>query len=150
MGKMSTPAISTISPTHCNHQPMDFAVMTERARTVRQEFARFEQRRHGRPWTPEEIMLGFVGDVGDLAKLVQGTAGVRPTDDLDTKLAHELADCLWSVVVLADCFAIDLEDAFDSTMAQLQRWLDAAIAEDTSTRARAGRTDPPALDQTCR
>jgi len=31
-------------------------------------------------------MLGFVGDVGDLAKLVQGKAGVRPTLDLDTKL----------------------------------------------------------------
>ena len=31
----------------------------------------------GRTWTPEEIMLGFVGDVGDLAKLVMATEGAR-------------------------------------------------------------------------
>lgn len=26
-------------------------------------------KRHGRAWTTEELALGFVGDVGDLAKL---------------------------------------------------------------------------------
>lgn len=46
-------------------------------------------------------MLGFVGDVGDLAQLVQGKAGVRSIKDLDTKLSHELADCLWAVLTLA-------------------------------------------------
>ncbi len=33
-------------------------------------------------------MLGFLGDVGDLAKLVQGKEGVRPRDDLDEAFAH--------------------------------------------------------------
>ena len=61
-----------------------------------------ETQRYGRAWTTEEIMLGFLGDVGDLAKLVQGKAGVRPRDDLDEALAHELADCLWCVFTLAD------------------------------------------------
>lgn len=28
-------------------------------------------------------MLGFLGDVGDLATLVQGKEGVRPRDELD-------------------------------------------------------------------
>ena len=61
-------------------------------------------------------MLGFLGDVGDLAKLVQGKAGVRPRDDLDEALAHELADCLWSILTLADCYDVDLEAAFTKTM----------------------------------
>jgi NTP pyrophosphatase (non-canonical NTP hydrolase) len=61
-------------------------------------------------------MLGFLGDVGDLAKLVQGKAGVRPRTDLDDALAHELADCLWSVLTLADCYDVDLEAAFTKTM----------------------------------
>ena len=78
--------------------------MADQARTVRTQFSQFEERRHGRQWTPEEVMLGFIGDVGDLAKLVQGKAGVRPTADLDTKLSHELADCLWAVLTLADCY----------------------------------------------
>ena len=53
--------------------------VTESARAVRARYAAMEDQRYGRRWTTEEIMLGFVGDVGDLAKLVQGKAGVRPT-----------------------------------------------------------------------
>jgi NTP pyrophosphatase (non-canonical NTP hydrolase) len=64
--------------------------------------------------------------VGDLAKLVQGKAGVRPRDDLDSALAHELADCLWCVLTLADAYGIDLESAFDDTMDSLSQHLMAA------------------------
>ncbi|HEU4946706.1 MAG TPA: MazG nucleotide pyrophosphohydrolase domain-containing protein [Kribbella sp.] len=94
------------------------------AREVRRKYAREEGRRYGRSWTPEELMLGFLGDVGDLAKLVQGKAGVRPRDDLDAALAHELADCLWSVLTLADCYGVDLESAFTETMRDLSDHLD--------------------------
>jgi NTP pyrophosphatase (non-canonical NTP hydrolase) len=71
-------------------------------------------------------MIGFVGDVGDLAKLVQGKAGIRPTPDLDSKIAHELADCLWSVLTLADAYGIDLERSFADTMDDILRHLDGA------------------------
>lgn len=95
---------------------MDFHEMQARARAVRAQYAEFEAAEHGRSWTTEEIMLGFLGDVGDLAKLVQGKAGVRPRDDLDEALAHELADCLWCVMTLADAYDVDLPAAFDQTM----------------------------------
>lgn len=98
--------------------------MRELARGVRTRYAAVEHERYGRSWTREEIMLGFLGDVGDLAKLVQGKEGVRPRDDLDDAFAHELADCLWSVMTLADAYAVDLEDAFVSTMKALARGLD--------------------------
>lgn len=52
--------------------------MQERARAIRAQYAAVEASTYGRSWTTEEIMLGFLGDVGDLAKLVQGKAGVRP------------------------------------------------------------------------
>ncbi|MCW2736779.1 MAG: MazG nucleotide pyrophosphohydrolase [Nocardioides sp.] len=94
--------------------------MHERAREIRSRYADVEASRYGRSWTTEEIMLGFLGDVGDLAKLVQGKAGVRPRPDLDDALAHELADCLWSVLTLADAYDVDLEDAFTSTMDELE------------------------------
>src|SRR5689334_18771197 len=98
---------------------MDFQQMQERARAVRATYAEVEATTYGRSWTSEEIMLGFLGDVGDLAKLVQGKAGVRPRDDLDEALAHELADCLWSVLSLADAYDVDLEASFTSTMQEL-------------------------------
>lgn len=68
--------------------------------------------RWGRIWTTEELALGFVGDVGDLAKLIQAHAGVRDIDDCKAKLGHELSDCLWSILVLANKCGIDLEAEF--------------------------------------
>jgi NTP pyrophosphatase (non-canonical NTP hydrolase) len=99
---------------------MDFQQMQARAREIRSRYAEVEASTYGRSWTTEEILLGFLGDVGDLAKLVQGKAGVRPRPDLDEALAHELADCLWSVLTLADAYDVDLEASFASTMDELE------------------------------
>ncbi|WP_223305056.1 MazG nucleotide pyrophosphohydrolase domain-containing protein [Cellulomonas sp. B6] len=101
------------------HAGTDVAAMGARAVAVRELFARRAADASTRPWTTEEVMLGFVGDVGDLAKLVQGKEGVRERADLDAALAHELADCLWSVLVLADAYDVDLPAAFDATMDDL-------------------------------
>lgn len=103
---------------------MDFSEMQARARGVRAQYADLEAARYGRAWTREEIMLGFLGDVGDLAKLVQGKEGVRPREDLDEALAHELADCLWCVMTLSEAYGVDLEAAFADTMASLERHLE--------------------------
>ena len=103
---------------------MEFEQMQQRARAVRSRYAEVEASTYGRSWTTEEIMLGFLGDVGDLAKLVQGKEGVRPRDDLDEALAHELADCLWSVLSLADVYGVDLQSAFGRTMAELRTYLE--------------------------
>ena len=71
-----------------------------------------EIKKYGRVWTTEELALGFVGDVGDLAKLIQANAGIRNIDDCRAKLGHELSDCLWSIIVLANKCGIDLEAEF--------------------------------------
>ena len=69
-------------------------------------------KRHGRAWTTQELALGFVGDVGDLAKLIQAHAGVRAIEGCKEKLGHELSDCLWSILVLANKCGVDLEAEF--------------------------------------
>jgi NTP pyrophosphatase (non-canonical NTP hydrolase) len=99
---------------------MDFDAVRARAREIRGQYAAAERAEYGRSWTPSEIALGLVGDVGDLAKLVQGKAGVRPRADLDEALAHELADCLWAVLVLADCYDVDIEAAFTGAMDEIE------------------------------
>jgi NTP pyrophosphatase (non-canonical NTP hydrolase) len=98
------------------------------ARELRELYASLEAKRHGRSWTVEELALGLVGDVGDLAKLVQAASGVRDIPDWRPRLAHELADCLWSVLVLADQLGIDIERAFDETMSQLKQYVRAQVA----------------------
>jgi NTP pyrophosphatase (non-canonical NTP hydrolase) len=97
---------------------MEFQTLIKRAIEIRKLYAELERRRHQRAWTDEELALGFVGDV---VKLVQAKNGVRNIPDVDEKLAHELADCLWSVIVLADAYGVDLERAFTQTMDDLEK-----------------------------
>ncbi|MDP3747277.1 MAG: MazG nucleotide pyrophosphohydrolase domain-containing protein [Phenylobacterium sp.] len=99
---------------------MDFKALSERAWEIRRLYERLETERYGRAWTREEVALGFMGDVGDLMKLVQAKEGVRAIPEADAKLAHELADCLWSVMTLARLYEVDLEAAFTSTMDELE------------------------------
>jgi len=74
----------------------------------------------GRTWTRAETMMGFVGDVGDLAKLVMAAEGARSDVPGGTALEHELADCLWAVLVLAKRYDVDLAAAYTATMAELE------------------------------
>ena len=102
---------------------MQLQDLQQRASAVRAQYAAVERQRYGRSWTNEEIMLGFVGDVGDLAKLVMAQAGIRAIANAEDKLAHELADCIWSFLVLADHYQIDLEQAFMHTMTEIEESL---------------------------
>jgi NTP pyrophosphatase (non-canonical NTP hydrolase) len=99
---------------------MELSQLSDRALQINQAFATRAHQQGGRPWTREEIMQGFVGDVGDLMKLVMAKSGVRPIADVDRKLAHELSDCLWSVLVLARLYDVNLEKEFLATMTEIE------------------------------
>lgn len=94
--------------THMNLQSLQ-----QKARDLRQQYALLEKK-NGHQWTTLNIMEGFVGDVGDLMKLVMAKEGVRKIPGVDQKLAHELSDCLWSLFVLADTYNIDMEKNFSA------------------------------------
>ena len=102
---------------------MEFKALIQRALTIRGRFAGYEVRTYGREWTTEELALGLMKDVGDLAMLIQASEGVRQVTDLDKALGHELSDCLWSVIALADRLGVDLETAFTQTMDELDQRL---------------------------
>ena len=94
-----------------------------RARHVRSLYEKYERENYGREWSTAEIVLGLMGDLGDLAKLIQahlGIRGTRPAQEIEAELAHELADCLWSILVLSDKLQVNLEDAFVATMDELE------------------------------
>jgi NTP pyrophosphatase (non-canonical NTP hydrolase) len=102
---------------------MEFLQMIDRALTVRKCYEEKEKQFYGSPWTTEEVMLGFLGDVGDLAKLVLAENGKRNIPDSKEKLEHELADCLWSIIVLSKYHNINLETSFLKTMDELESTL---------------------------
>ncbi len=91
---------------------MKLSDLEKSALQLNELYEQLEIKKYGRVWTTEELALGFVGDVGDLAKLIQANAGIRNIDDCRAKLGHELSDCLWSIIVLANKCGIDLEAEF--------------------------------------
>lgn len=103
---------------------MEFKQLIKRAVDTRKRYAELEKKRYGRSWSREELMLGFVGDVGDLAKLVQAKEDVRQIDNVDDKLAHELCDCLWSVLVLANEYGVNLDKHFEHVMDQIDKHIE--------------------------
>ena len=108
---------------------MEFHDLVQRAIDVRNKYAELEQMNYGSAWTSEELALGFVGDVGDLAKLIMAKDGRRSIPGVEHKLAHELADCLWSIMVLAHIHGVDLEQAFIQTMNELERHIDVQLRD---------------------
>jgi NTP pyrophosphatase (non-canonical NTP hydrolase) len=110
---------------------MDLAAASDRALHVRSLYERMEERIHGSAWTPTELMVGFLQDVGDLGRLVMAAEGrwKHGGDDLPAALGHELAECLWWVLVLAKRLDVDIAEAFESTMARLDEQLSSRLAQ---------------------
>ena len=102
---------------------MKFAELEESALKLNGLYEELEVKLYGRCWSTEELALGFVGDIGDLAKLIQANAGIRNIDHFKSKLGHELADCLWSVIVLANKCGIDLEAEFSKNVQGLMEYV---------------------------
>lgn len=104
---------------------MTYEELLEKAVKIRVKYDELNQRkRNGLKWNEQDLMAGFVGDVGDLSKIIMAKHGLRDMEDVDARLAHELSDCLWSVLVLADKYKIDLANEFLKTMAELDKRID--------------------------
>ena len=98
---------------------MELSILQKRALEIRSKYSELEKAR-GAQWTRGDIVKGLVGDVGDLVKLTMAKDGLREVDNVDQKLAHELADCLWSILVIAEKYNIDIETSFLKTMDELE------------------------------
>jgi NTP pyrophosphatase (non-canonical NTP hydrolase) len=98
---------------------MDFDDLQKRAIEIRGKYDQLNQTKRGVIWNEQQLMAGFVGDVGDLSKIIMAKHGLRAMDDVDAKLAHELSDCLWSILVLASKYNINLASEFMKTMDEL-------------------------------
>lgn len=107
---------------------MDIAAATAKATDLAALFDRLNEANGQRAWSGLDLALGFVGDVGDLVRQVQVAENVRTYPGGREALEHELADCLWSVLMLADRYEVDLAAAFDKTTSQLEARVNAKLA----------------------
>ena len=122
---------------------MNLDELRRRALRIHDLYDELNLRERGRVWTREEFMLGFTGDVGDLAKLVMAEEGAREVPGGRAALEHELADCLWSVLVLAHRYGVDLEESFRRTMDELDAAISAKLTHVPPEKGEPGGAAPP-------
>lgn len=108
---------------------MNFCDLEKSALQLNELYEQLENKRWGRVWSTQELALGFMGDVGDLAKLIQAHVGVRTIDDHKSKLGHELSDCLWSILVLANKCGIDLQAEFVRNTVEISAYVSGELAK---------------------
>lgn len=106
---------------------MNFDELQQRAIELRKKYDKLNQKKRGVTWNEQQLMAGFVGDVGNLSKIIMAKHGLRDMENIDAKLAHELTDCLWSILVLTDKYGIDLPKEFTKTMDELDKRIDAEM-----------------------
>jgi len=90
--------------------------LMKQAEDIRLKYEELNAKQGKEAWRIRDYAMGFVGDVGDLEKLVMAKENLRDIEDVDAKLGHELADCLWSILVISAHYGIDLDKEFTATM----------------------------------
>jgi len=68
----------------------------------------------GRGWDPFVIITDILEEAGEVAGVVKGLEGFKPSEKPKTKemLAKELSDLLYGIFVLAEHYGINLEETF--------------------------------------
>ncbi len=91
---------------------MEFQNILHKALEIKKKYALQNKKLGRKKWNTTDYYQGFVGDVGDLGKLIMAKNNLRHYKNQDKKLAHELADCLWSILIISDELGINLEKEF--------------------------------------
>lgn len=102
---------------------MEIESLIKRALEIKAKYVKVQEAESGGEWNNERIMEGFVGDVGALMKLIMAKEGARklPNVDVDKKLAHELCDCLYCVLILANKYKINIGETFMEAMGEIEK-----------------------------
>jgi len=81
------------------------------------------------PGPPQELMLGYLYDIGELGRLVMAAEDRwLYKGDLPRELKDKLSECLWWVLVLADRLGVDITKAFTTKMNELDVQLTKRVA----------------------
>lgn len=100
---------------------MTFDEMISRSIKIKKLYASKNAADGHKNWTAGDYLAGMMKDMGDLSKLIMVKENLRSMDgDIDAKLAHEIGDCFWSLVVIADELSIDPKVAFASMLREVE------------------------------
>ena len=109
---------------------------------LRQRMREFtDERGWGSFHDPKSVLLALVGEVGELAELLQWlpadqVAELAQGETLHRRLGEEMADVLLYLVLLADVVEVDLVGAARAKLAEARVRYPVGAAPDSENRAR--------------
>ena len=106
---------------------MEFQEIKQIALRVKNKYRKLEVARMGREWNLSELTEGFVGDAGDLMKLIMAKEGKRVIEKVDEKLKDELCDCLWALINIGEKLGIEIDKEFEVRMLKLEERIDKTL-----------------------
>jgi len=65
---------------------MNLDELQKRAIEIRDKYDELNSQKCGITWNEQQLMAGFVGDVGDLSKIIMAKHGLQAMDNIDEKL----------------------------------------------------------------
>ncbi|PJE57839.1 MAG: hypothetical protein COU81_03920 [Candidatus Portnoybacteria bacterium CG10_big_fil_rev_8_21_14_0_10_36_7] len=90
---------------------MEVEDLSKLARDIKIAYDELHREEDKEVWRAKDYAQGFIGDVGDLNKWILNYSK-KPTKELHKKICHELADCMWSILVIAHELNINMEREF--------------------------------------
>ncbi|MFH1855427.1 MAG: MazG nucleotide pyrophosphohydrolase domain-containing protein [bacterium] len=99
---------------------MDFKKIIDRTNEVWRYYIDSDKRRLGKEWHRGEYVKALVADVGALVKYAMAKDGLREVENVDQKLKHEIGDILSCLIIIAQKYDVDIENAFFETMDELE------------------------------
>lgn len=108
---------------------MDLQQLVEKAQKIKIKYDRVHELKKEKAWTVREFTQGLCGDTSVLSKLLLIKEGYLEGEGNEEKIKHEVFDCLWSILVIADELGIDLEKDFPKQAEILEAKIDKLLAE---------------------
>jgi len=103
---------------------MEFREIIKKTKKVKRKYEKAAINNNEDLWNAKDYVQGFVGDVGDLSKYISLKFSKRKVKDIDNKVKHELADCLWSIIAIADELGINLEKEYKINLEYINQRLE--------------------------
>jgi len=91
---------------------MEYKELSDKARRIKEAYNELNQSKGKKIWGVKDYAQGLAGDTGDLLKLIMKFENQDNPRVTRKELRHELADCLWSLIVLSQELEVDLENEF--------------------------------------
>ena len=91
---------------------------------IQQQVAEFA-RNHGLAHTPEITSLDLVSEMGEVAKEILKSTNYGEHDSVaQPEIAGELGDVFYCLIMLANCYSVDLQEQLNRVLEKYEKRLD--------------------------